>query len=355
MAMLADRVDGVIGVDTHRDTLTAAAVTAVGGLLGQLVVTADAAGYQRLLGFARSHVPGRRCFAVEGAGSYGAGLTRLLVERGEWVVEVDRPSRPARRGGKTDALDAIRAAREALVHQRPAVPRRRGDREALRVLLATRHGALVARTCAINQLKALIVGAPEELRAELRGRSTNGQVTWCAALRDRPARSLEHRMTARALRATAQRIRVLAAEAAELQDEIGRLVAAVAPWLLELPGIGPISAAQVLVSWSHAGRLRSEAAFAALAGASPIPASSGQVTRHRLNRGGDRRLNRTLHTVALVRLRDDPATRAYAARRRAEGKSPREIRRCVKRAIARQLFKPLQQLDRFDTEVVRLC
>jgi transposase len=169
MTMLADRVDGVIGVDTHRDTLTAAAVTAVGGLLGQLSVAADAAGYPRLLDFARAHVPGRRCFAVEGAGSYGAGLTRLLVERGEWVVEVDRPKRPARRGGKTDALDAVRAAREALAQERPAVPRRRGDRAALRVLLATRQGAVAARTCAINQLKALIVGAPEELRAELRG------------------------------------------------------------------------------------------------------------------------------------------------------------------------------------------
>jgi transposase len=162
-------------------------------------------------------------------------------------------------------------------------------------------------------------------------------------------------MTVRALRATAQRVRLLAAEAADLEGQVGRLVAAVAPWLLELPGMGPVSAAQVLVSWSHAGRLRSEAAFAALAGASPIPACSGQVTRHRLNRGGDRRLNRALHTMALVRLRDDPATRAYAARRRAEGKSPREIRRCVKRAIARQLFKLLRQLDRFDAEVVRLC
>jgi transposase len=171
MTVLADRVDGVIGVDTHRDTLTAAATTAVGGLLGQLVVTADAAGYQQLLDFARAHVPGRRCFAVEGAGSYGAGLTRLLADRGEWVVEVDRPSRPARRGGKTDALDAIRAAREALAQQHPAVPRRRGDREDLRVLLATRQGAVTARTCAINQLKALIVGAPEELRAELRARA----------------------------------------------------------------------------------------------------------------------------------------------------------------------------------------
>jgi hypothetical protein len=132
-------------------------------------------------------------------GSYGAGLARLLAERGEWVVEVDRPRRPARRGGKTDALDAMRAASEALAQERPAVPRRRGDRQALRVLLATRQGAVIARTCAINQLKALIVSAPEELRAELRARSTSGQVEYCAALRDRPARSLEHRTTARAL------------------------------------------------------------------------------------------------------------------------------------------------------------
>jgi transposase len=355
MAMLADRVDGVVGVDTHRDTLTAAAVTTVGGLLGQLVVAADGAGYQRLLDFAHAQVPGRRCFAVEGAGSYGAGLTRMLAAHGEWVVEVDRPKRPARRGGKSDALDAVRAAREALGQERMAAPRRRGDREALRVLLATRQGAVVARTCAINQLKALIVSAPEELRAELRGRSSSGQVAYCAALRDRPARSLEHRMTVRALRATARRIQVLASEAAELEGMIQKLVRAVAPWLLELPGVGPICAGQVLVSWSHASRLRSEAAFAALAGASPIPASSGQVTRHRLNRGGDRRLNRALHAVALVRLRDDPATRAYAARRRAEGKSPREIRRCVKRAIARQLFKLLCRYDRLDVEVVRAC
>ncbi len=355
MTALAEKVDGVIGVDTHRDTLSAAAVTAVGGLLGQLAVGADAVGYQRLVDFARVHVPGRRCFAVEGAGSYGAGLARLLAERGEWVVEIDRPRRPARRGGKTDALDAIRAAREALSQERPAVPRRRGDREALRVLLATRQGAVTARTCAINQLKALIVGAPEELWAELRGRSTSGQVAYCAALRDRPARSLEHRMTAKALRSTARRIRILAAEAAELQGEIGRLVQAVAPWLLELPGMGPISGGQVLVSWSHVGRLRSEGAFAAVAGASPIPASSGQVIRHRLNRGGDRQLNRALHTVALVRLRDDPETRVYAARRRAEGKSPREIRRCVKRAVARQLFKLLQRLDHAGVEVVQVA
>jgi transposase len=203
---------------------------------------------------------------VEGAGSYGAGLATFLQTRGEPIVEVGRPKRPPRRSGaKSDALDAVRAAREALACDHPLVPRRRGDRQALRVLLATRHSACVARVCAINQLKALIVGAPEELRAELRGLPIKQQIGCCAAVRDRPARSLEHRMTVRALRSTAQRIQLLAAEAAELRRELDRLVAAIAPWLLELPGVGPISAAQVLVSWSHTGRLRSEAAFAALA------------------------------------------------------------------------------------------
>jgi transposase len=217
------------------------------------------------------------------------------------------------------------------------------------VLLATRHSACVAKVSAINQLKALIVGAPEELRAELRGLATRHQIARCARLRGRPARSLEHRMTVRALRSTAQRIQHLAAE---MRAELDRLVAAVAPWLLELPGVGPISAAQVLVSWSYAGRLRSEAAFAALAGANPIPASSGQVTRHRLNRSGDRQLNRALHTVVVARLRDDPDTRAYAARRTAEGKSIRDIRRCLKRAVARQLFKLLERHDRPAVQVL---
>jgi hypothetical protein len=165
--------------------------------------------------FARAQVPGRRCWAVEGAGSYGAGLTDVLRAHGERVVEVGRPQRSPRRiGAKSDALDAIRAAREALAQDHELAPRRRGDREALRVLLATRHSACVAKVCAINQLKALIVGAPEELRAERRGLGTKRQITRCARLRDRPARSLEHRMTVRALRSTAQRIQRLAVEAA---------------------------------------------------------------------------------------------------------------------------------------------
>jgi transposase len=354
MAMLAEHVDGVIGVDTHRDTLAAAAVTNLGGVLAQTTTSANAAGYQRLLDFADLHLAGRRCWAVEGAGSFGAGLTVVLQQRGERVVEVGRPKRPASRtGAKSDPLDAIRAAREALGQDRPATPRRRGDREALRVLLTTRRSATTARVAAIGQLKAFIVGAPEELRAELRGRPTSRQVACCASLRERPTRSLEHRATIRALRLTAQRIQSLAAEADQLQAELTVLVGAVAPWLLEVPGVGPLSAAQVLVSWSHAGRFRSEAAFAALAGTNPIPASSGQVTSYRLNRGGDRQLNRALHTILLVRLRTDPDTRAYLARRTAEGKSRRDAKRCLRRVIARQLFRLLERYDQPDAEILK--
>jgi transposase len=354
MAMLAEHIDGVIGVDTHRDTLTAAAVTNLGGVLAQATTSADAAGYRRLLGFARVQVPGRRCWAVEGAGSFGAGLTAVLQQSGERVVEVGRPKRPASRSGaKSDALDAVRAAREALGQDQLATPRRRGEREALRVLLTTRRCATLARVAAIGQLKALIVGAPEELRAELRGQPTSRQIACCASLRERPTRSLEHRATVRALRATAQRIQLLAAEADQLQAKLTSLVQAVAPWLLEVPGVGPLSAAQVLVSWSHAGRLRSEAAFAALAGTNPIPASSGQVTRYRLNRGGDRQLNRALHTILLVRLRTDPDTRAYMARRTAEGKSRRDAKRCLRRVTARQLFRLLERYDHPGVEILR--
>jgi transposase len=354
MTMLAELVDGVIGVDTHRDSLTAAAVTQVGGVLAQTTTSADAAGYQHLLGFACSTVPGRRVWAVEGAGSFGAGLAVFLQQRGEHVLEVGRPKRPASRtGAKSDALDAVRAAREALGQEHLATPRQRGQREALRVLLTTRRCATLARVAAIGQLKALIIGAPEELRAELRGRNTAGQVHYCARLRPRPTRSLEHQATVRALRATAARIQFLAAEAGQLQAELTTLVGAMAPWLLEVPGVGPLSAAQVLVSWSHAGRLRSEAAVAALAGTNPIPASSGQVTRYRLNRGGDRQLNRALHTILLVRLRIDPDTRAYMARRTAQGKSRRDAKRCLRRIIARQLFRLLERYDQPGVEILR--
>jgi len=340
---LAELVDGVIGVDTHRDSLVTAAVTPIGALLAQAEVTANARGYHKLLDFARQEVSGPRCWALEGTGSYGAGLSSFLVEQGEQVFEVCRPKRPPHRGRKTDFLDALRAAREVLTSEQLICPRRRGDREALRVLLATRHTAVLARTAGINHLKALIVCAPETLRAELRDKGSKGQVAYCAHLRDRPAQSLEHRMTVRALRSTALRIQSLRAEANELEEEIGLLVAQIAPELLALSGVGPISAAQVMVSWSHAGRFRSEAAFASFAGAAPIPASSGQTNRHRLDRSGDRRLNNALHTIVLVRMRIDLATQTYLARRTAEGKTKRDIHRCLKRAVARQLFRLLDR------------
>jgi transposase len=341
--VLAGSADAVIGVDTRRDTLAAAVVSPVGAVLASTQVSADARGYRTLLDFAQARAPGRRCWAVEGAGSYGAGLAAFLAEHDEHVTEAGRPKRPPRAGGrKSDTIDAVRAAREALSAEHPITPRHRGEREALRVLTSTRSSAVTARTRAASHLKALIVSAPEALRAELRGKTSDAQISYCANLRSRPAQSIEHRMTLTALRSTATRILTLRAEADDLEREITQLVTSARPQLLALPGIGAISAAQILISWSHAGRFRSEAAFAAFSSAAPIPASSGLTTRHRLSRSGDRQLNRALHTIALTRARIDPGTRAYLARRTAEGKTTREARRCLKRIIARQIYRHLQ-------------
>jgi hypothetical protein len=344
MGILAEQVDHVIGVDTHRDSHSAAIVEAATGavVLGRSM-SADAFGYKRLLRFAELHATGRRVWAIESSGSYGSGLATFLLAHGEWVVEVERPVRPARRNGaKSDELDAVRAAREALTRDHLAQPRRRGDREAVRVLLITRRGAMHARTRAINHLKALIVTSREELRHQLRRQDTSELVARCARLRTLPSHSAEHRATVIALRHTARRILALEAEANDLESEIEQLVKTNVPWLLDEIGVGPISAAQLFCSWSHPGRLRSDAAFAMLGGAAPIPASSGQTIRYRLNRAGDRQLNCALHTIVLTRLKHDPATRAYASKRAAEGKTPREIKRCLKRYVARHLFRVLE-------------
>jgi len=344
MGILAEQVDHVIGVDTHRDSHSAAIVDAVTGAVAiDRTVSADAFGHKRLLRFAKLHATGRRVWAIESSGSYGAGLTTFLLAHSEWVVEVERPVRPARRNGaKSDELDAIRAAREALTRDHLAQPRRRGDREAVRVLLVTRRGAMRARTKAINHLKALIVTSREELRHQLRRHDTDELVARCARLRTLTSHSAEHRATVIALRHTARRVLMLEAEANDLETEIEQLIKANVPWLLDEIGVGPISAAQLFCSWSHPGRLRSDAAFSMLGGAAPIPASSGQTIRYRLNRGGDRQLNCALHTIVLTRLKHDPATRAYAAKRAAEGKTPREIKRCLKRYVARHLFRLLE-------------
>jgi hypothetical protein len=266
------------------------------------------------------------------------------------VVELDRPKRAARRhGAKSDPLDAVRAAREALGRDQLAQPRATGPRAALSVRLAARRSAVQAAGDAQRQLHALVIAAPEVLRERLRIRSTRQLVAACARLRVQASWDVETATTAATLRSLARRSRELTAEAADHRQAILELVRAWRPDLLTRPGVGPIVAATVLCAWSHPGRCRTDAAFAMLGGAAPIPASSGQTVRVRLNRSGDRQLNQALYTVVLTRLRTDPATRAYATRRRAEGKNHREIKRCLVRYVARQLYRLLETPPALDT------
>jgi transposase len=342
MASLADVIDVVIGVDTHKHTHTAAVVTGAGACLETHTVNADPDGYAALVELAEAHSP-VRAWAIEGTGSYGAGLVRHLQARGEWVIELDRPHRPARRhGAKSDAIDAERAARDALARGDHGEPRAGGRRAALAALLAARRSAVQGAGDAQRQLQALITTAPECLRGRFAGQSTAVMVTTAARLRVSTSWDVETRTIAQVLRSLARRSLELSAEVDAHSDAITAIVQGWRPDLLALAGVGPIVAAVVLCAWSHPGRVRDDAAFAMLAGACPIPASSGLTNRHRLNRSGDRQLNRALHVIALTRLRHDPATRAYAARRQAEGKTDREIRRCLKRYIARQLYRQLE-------------
>lgn len=352
MSMLAEVVELVIGVDTHTDTHTAAVVDASSGaLLETLTVATDPDGYDELLAAAERH-GGLRAFALEGAGGYGAGLARHLAAAGEVVVELDRPARPARRGGRrSDPLDAERAARDALARTRLAQPKTGPERGALAVLLTARRSAVEAATDAQRQLRALVITAPEPVRARFRGHpSTRAQIAVAAGLRPHASHGdLEVLTTLRVLRDLARRIRALEAEAAAQEKTIRALVTAWRPDLLELPGVGPINAAVVLTAWSHPGRCRDDAAFAMLAGVAPIPASSGKTVRYRLNRAGDRQLNRALHSITLTRQRCHQPTRDYTQRRITEGKTDREIRRCLKRYIARQLYRQLEPSHSVDS------
>ncbi|MBO0727883.1 MAG: IS110 family transposase [Acidimicrobiaceae bacterium] len=341
---LGDVVDVVIGVDTHVNTHSAAAVEArTGGVLDEITVEATADGYAQLVEFADAHAA-LRAWAIEGTGGHGAGLARHLERREEVVVELDRPERAKRRNGaKSDPLDAIRAAREALSRAKLGTPRGGGDRQALSVLLAARRSAVNASTDAQRQLFSLVIAAPEPIRERFRGKKLPAMLRTAASMRLNSAWDVETTTTVVALRSLARRARALPEEAAEHEKAIRTIVRSWRPNLLAQPGIGPIVAATVLCGWSHPGRIHSEAAFAMLAGVAPIPANSGQVTnRHRLNRYGDRQLNRALHTIALSRIRYDETTRHYVARRTAEGKTSREIKRCLKRYIARDIYRLLE-------------
>jgi transposase len=342
--MLADQLDYVVGVDPHRDSHALAVVHVVSGaVVFEANIAANNSGYAQALKLVDRHAAGRRAFAVEGTGSFGAGLTRFLTVRGERVLEVGRLRRERRSGGKTDALDAIRAARGVLAHSRLATPRASGEREGLRALMAAREGAVNAKRAGLCQLRDLLVTTPEPLRSELRPLTRARLLQRLAATRPERRPDPELRGALLALRAVARRVLQLTAEERELAREIETITRKLAPQLLQQPGVGPLAAAQLVLSWSHRGRISSEAAFARLAGCAPIPASSGQTVRYRLDRSGDRRLNRALHMILVTRRRTHPPTIAYIQRRTHEGKSRREATRCLKRYLARNLYRLLEQ------------
>jgi transposase len=339
------KAEVILGVDTHLDFHVAVAVDHLGRSLGESSVPTTANGYERLLCWAEGFGP-LRCAGVEGTSSYGAGLVRHLKARGTEVLEVERPKRrrrSSRRNAKSDPADAERAARAVLAGEASGAPKS-GDGcvEMIRALRAARRSAMKARTQAANQLQGLRLTAPEKLLNRLRELSTKELVSVAARFRlgddprDVPA------ATKFALRSVARRYEALSAEIAELDAQLARLVAQVAPELVCLPGIGTDHAATLLiVAGDNPQRLRSEVSFASLCGVSPIEASSGKVVRHRLNRGGNREANRALYMICLARMRRDRRTQEYVARRTQEGKSKREIIRCLKRYVAREVYRVL--------------
>jgi transposase len=336
----------ILGVDTHLDFHTAVAVDDLGRHLGELSVPTTAKGYEELLSWAGGFGL-VRCAGVEGTSSYGAGLARHLRACGIEVLEVERPERRRRSSRrnrhKSDPSDAERAARAVLAGESSGVPKS-GDGcvEMIRALRAARRSAIKARTQAANQIQALRVTAPEQLRNRLRGLSTKELVRVAARFRLADGPRDVSTATRFALRSVARRYENLSEEIDELDAHLDRLVAEAAPELVSLPGIGTDSAATLLiVAGDNPQRLGSEASFANLCGVSPIEASSGKVVRHRLNRGGNREANRALYMICLARMRRDRRTQEYVARRTQEGKSKREIIRCLKRYIAREVYRVL--------------
>jgi transposase len=351
-----------LGVDTHADTHVAAVIDPLGRHLGQASFDTTIAGFKALLAWANEFGP-ITLAGVEGTGAYGAGLARFLTAENITVVEVDRPDRKTRRDqGKSDPIDAYAAARAAASGRASGIPKARtGDVEAIRVLRVARAGAVRARAKALTQLKSLIVTAPDALRAQLTDLDGARLVTTCARLRPTrgdapipspfakrpPRRGRLVDPTAaikRSLSSIAQRVHQLDTEIAELDDDLEALITPLAPTLLDLFGVGLDVAGQLLVTFGdNPGRITSEAAFAHLCGAAPIPASSGKTAgRHRLNRGGDRNANAALYRIVLCRLRYDQRTHDYVERRTKHGKSKKDIIRCLKRYIAREVYAAIQ-------------
>jgi len=343
-------VETILGVDTHLDFHVAVAIDHLGRRLGEASVPTTVKGHERLLRWAERFGP-VRCVGVEGTSSYGAGLARHLGAKGIDVLEVERPER-RRRGSrrnlkKSDPCDAEAAARAVLAGESSGVPKSGdGTVEMIRTLRAARRSAIKARTQAANQLKGLRVTAPEQLRQRLRELSTKEFISVAARFRLGDDPRDVPTATKFALRSVARRYEALSAEIADLDAHLDRLVAQAAPELVSLPGIGTDSAATLLVvAGDNPQRLGSEASFASLCGVAPIEASSGKIVRHRLNRGGNREANRALYMICLARMRRDRRTKEYVARRTQEGKSKREIIRCLKRYVAREVYRLLISCD----------
>jgi transposase len=346
LIMTSNCVEVIGGVDTHGRTHHGAVIDSVGQVLGDQEFEATAAGYRCLLTWIASF-GSVRAVGVEGTGTYGAGLARYLSANQVRVIEVDRPDRKTRRRhGKSDPIDAIAAARAVLAGTATATPKTRtGPVEALRALRVARRGAVKARVAALNQLHGLIASAPEGLRGPLIGLTRTALVKRCANFRinnnhlDAPVQA-----TKAALRAIAHRIQHLDDEIAIADHMIGPTIADIAPTTLALPGVGPQVASQlVITAGDNPERLRSDAALAHLCGAAPIPASSGRTNRHRLNRGGDRHANNAPHTIVLTRMRHHEPTRRYVQRRTTDGLTTKDIIRCLKRFVVREIYATLIQ------------
>ena len=332
------------GVDTHRDFHVAAALDHLGGVLGTAQFPTTPAGYRALLAWLVSF--GQVVtVGVEGTGSYGAALARHLAEADIAVIEVGRPNRQVRRRhGKTDVVDAIAAARAVQSGDASAIPKSHdGPVEALRVLKMAQRSGRKARTQALNQLHALVLTAPEELRGRLRVLKNRQLITTCAAFRIRADDDTLTGIMRLTLRELAGRIQILEDQNRTLTTRMRRITTDLAPDLLAKHGVGPDTATTLLITaGDNPERLGHEKSFAALVGTSPIPVNSGQTQdRVRLNRGGDREANSALWRIAMVRMATDQATREYIAKRQAEGKTKSEAIRCLKRYIAREVYNAL--------------
>ena len=330
------------GVDTHLDVHVAAALDPTGELLGVESFDTTPAGYAQLHDWLCSFGELERV-GVEGTGSYGAGLTRHLHAEGVKVIEVDRPNRQKRRRrGKSDTQDAISAARAAQSGDSCGEAKTRdGNVESMRVLRVARSSARKARTQCLNQMRSIISTAPEPIRAELRHLNVHRLIERASAYRPGHKRDVTS-LTKVSLRMLARRAAALEAEIGEIDTILEQLVNETAPELIARPGIGVDSASTLLVAaGDNPERLRSEATFAHLCGASPLDASSGKQEHHRLNRGGDRQANSALWRIVITRMVYDPRTTAYIERRMKEGLTKKEAFRCLKRYIAREVYNAL--------------